>query len=52
MKRVNLVLNEFSILDIRSTLDRFTFVDVKVRAASYEILGKFSKASTKLGYMC
>ena len=27
-------------------------MDVEVKAASYEILGKFSRASTKLGYMC
>ena len=36
----------------KSTPDRFIFVDVEVNVASYGILGKFSRASTKLGYMC
>ena len=34
----------------KSTLDRFIFVDMKVRTAFYRLIGKLSRASTKLGY--
>ena len=40
------------VLSYSSTFDKFTFVDVEVRVASYGILDKFSRASTKLGYAC
>ena len=35
-----------------STLDRLTFVNVEVGAASYGILGKIPRAFTKSGLTC
>ena len=36
----------------RSTLDRLTFVNVDVGAASYGIVGKIPRAFTKPGLTC
>jgi len=36
----------------KSTFDRLTFMNVKVGAASYEIIGKIPRVFTKPGLTC